>query len=421
MRPDEKLVYARTFAVHVGVDTGKKHHVMVARGPDGVAGSPIRVEVTRSSFEASLERLYAQFPDVPPDRYLVGVEFAGHHGFTYAHFLRAQGHRVVSVLPAHTKRAKELDDNSPNKSDEIDAALISRLTGEGRFVPFPFLDEAMARLKLLVVQRHRLTVEAGRFKNRLQGMLDLAWPELAGAFSSIDKRTPLAILRRWPLPQDLAAASTRTVRHLIRKTSRGQISAERTRALVEAARHTIGLTQAPEGRRIEIRHLFARWELALEQMAALDALMEPLVMGCHEARSLLTVPEVSMVCAATIVTEMGNPSAYEHPRQILKLAGMNLVAKVSGISVDGRRWQSKRGRPMLRRQLFLLAGRWCHSRGLYRQDYLRMLERNGKRRKKAVAAFSRKLVPLLFHVMKTGEPFDRERFLSNRRSPEVPV
>jgi transposase len=414
MRPDEKLVYARGFRVHVGVDTGKKHHVLVARGPDGVAHDPITVPVSRHGFERSLERLYAQFPDMPHDLYIFGVEFAGHHGFTYANFLRAQAHEVVSVLPAHTKKAKELDDNSPNKSDEIDAALISRLTGEGRFVPFPFLSEDLARLKLLVTQRHRLTVEATRYKNRLQGMLDLAWPELSATFSSIDKRTPIAILRRWPLAQDLAAAAPRTVRRLIRKVSRGQISAQRTRTIIQEARGSIGLTQAPQERRLEIRHLFARWDLAREQMRALDALIEPLVEECAEARALLTIPEVNTLCAATIVTELGDPATYEHPRQILKLAGMNLVAKQSGISVNGRRWQSKRGRPMLRRQLFLLAGRWCHPRGLYRDDYLRMIERNGRCRKKAVAALARKLTPVLFQVMKTGDPFDRERFLANR-------
>ncbi len=418
MRPDQKLVYARTFPVHVGVDTGKKHHVMVARGPDGVAADPITVQVNRGSFERSLERLYAQFPEVTPDGFLIGLEFAGHHGFTYANFLRELGHEIVSVLPAHTKKAKELDDNSPNKSDQIDAALISRLTGEGRFVPFPFLSDDLARLKLLVMQRHRLTVEATRYKNRLQGMLDLGWPELLGAFSSIEKRTPLAILRRWPLPQDLAAASPRTVRRLIKKVSRGHVSADKTREIIEAARGSIGLPQAAEERRLEIRHLFQRWELAREQIRELDTLIEPLVQGSPEARALLSVPEVSLICAATIVTELGDPSSYEHPRQILKLAGMNLVGKESGISVNGRRWQSKRGRPMLRRQLFLLAGRWCHPRGLYRDDYLRMLERNGKCRTKAVAALARKLTPVLFRVMTTGEPFDRELFLANRRRQE---
>jgi hypothetical protein len=35
MTADEKRAYARRFPVHVGVDTAKRVHVLVARGPDG--------------------------------------------------------------------------------------------------------------------------------------------------------------------------------------------------------------------------------------------------------------------------------------------------------------------------------------------------------------------------------------------------
>ena len=95
---------------------------------------------------------------------------------------------------------------------------------------------------------------------------------------------------------------------------------------------------------------------------------------------------------------------------------MNLASRSSGQS-EGRRWQSKRGRPMLRRQLFLLAGRWCLTRGLYRQDYLALKARNGDRGTKTVCTLARKLVPMLLRVMQSGEPFDRERWLANRRRP----
>jgi hypothetical protein len=95
---------------------------------------------------------------------------------------------------------------------------------------------------------------------------------------------------------------------------------------------------------------------------------------------------------------------------------MNLVEK-SSASLHGRKRQSKRGRPMLRRQLFLLAGRWCQARGLYRQEYLALVARNGGLRTKAVCAIARKLVPLLLAVMQSGEPFEEARWRAQRRSP----
>ena len=104
---------------------------------------------------------------------------------------------------------------------------------------------------------------------------------------------------------------------------------------------------------MEIRNLLERWRLVRKQMAELDTRIAALVERCPEAKVLTTVPEVSTLSAAVIVSELGTPQSYEHPRQVLKLAGMNLVGSRSGTSVYGRRWQSKRGRPMLRRQLFL--------------------------------------------------------------------
>ena len=113
----------------------------------GHGGCPQRVDdattirVLREGFDAAAAYLTATFPDVPRERMLVGLEFAGHHGFTFAHDLARRGYQIVNVLPAVTKRTKEIEDNSPLKTDAKDAALICKLTGDGAFVRFPFLDE----------------------------------------------------------------------------------------------------------------------------------------------------------------------------------------------------------------------------------------------------------------------------------------
>ena len=93
---------------------------------------------------------------------------------------------------------------------------------------------------------------------------------------------------------------------------------------------------------------------------------------------------------------------------------MNLARRESGTSVRGRLRQTKRGRPLLRRQLFLLAGRWCQKKGLYRDYYEAVLKR-GKSKASAVCAVARKLVPMLLRVMQTAEPFDLARWRANRR------
>ena len=66
MTPDEKHAYARQFPVHVGVDTAKQFHVLVAQGPDGRRTKPFKVLVSRAGFEATDAHLRALFPEHTP-------------------------------------------------------------------------------------------------------------------------------------------------------------------------------------------------------------------------------------------------------------------------------------------------------------------------------------------------------------------
>ena len=421
MTPDEKEAFAFRFPVHVGVDTGKSFHKLVARGPDGRRTPARRVDVSRASFEAAHRYLVDTF-GVAPAAVLVGLEFAGHHGVTFSEYLRQQGYAVVAVLPSVTKKLKEVEDNSPRKDDAKDAAQICKLLASGLFVGVPQLSPEVAEMRVLATERHRLAVEATRLKNRLHAVLDVVWPEFAPSFAALLAPTPLALLRRWPLPADLVAASPRTVRALVKEVSRNHVSAARVDALIAAARDTVGVSAAADARRAEIHRLLDRYDLLRTQAAAIEARLTELVAAHPGARALATVPEVSAVCAATLVAELGTPETFVAPRQVLKLAGMNLARKESGTSVRGRVKQTKRGRPLLRRQLFLLAGRWCSGRGLYRADYLALKARNGGSNTSAMCAIARRLVPLLLHAMRTGESFDVARWRSGRVAlPPPPV
>ena len=131
-------------------------------------------------------------------------------------------------------------------------------------------------------------------------------------------------------------------------------------------------------RRREIARTLARWDLLDTQIAALEGELAALVARRPGTTAVTTVPGVNAVCAATLVTELGTPETYVSPRQVIKLAGMTLGKKhKTGISTDGRPKQSKRGRPLLRRQLILLAARYCQNRGLYRSQHEALVARNG--------------------------------------------
>jgi len=309
-----------------------------------------------------------------------------------------------------TKKLKEVEDNSPRKDDAKDAAQICRLVGSGLFVGFSLLDEHAAALRTLTTERERLTREETRLKNRLQSLLDLVWPEFMDHFHNLTKATPRAVLARWATPYELLSERPETVRSFVGEVSRNHFKREAVDAFLVASAGTVGLTVGLEARASEIRRIMSRWTRLQEHMATVDERLASLVEEIPAAKALTTVPGVSVVCAASIVAELGDPASYVSPRQVLKLAGMNLAGKQSGVSVNGRVKQTKRGRPALRRQLFLLAGRWCQKRGLYREQYMALRARNGGKRTSAMCAVARKLVPMLLRIMQAGEAFDTERW-----------
>ena len=415
MRPAERIeqreTFARGFQVHVGVDAGKSFHKLVAAGPDRVRTKAVRVDVTRAGFEGALEFLRTQFPDVKPAETLVAIEFAGHYGYTFADFLRAHGFVIVTMPSVVTKRLKEIEDNSPRKDDAKDAAQICKLVGAGLFVSYATLSPLVAQL--------RLAVEETRMRIRLQAILDLSWPEFTTHFPHVGAETPRALLRRWPVAADVAAAHPRAVYALMKRVSQNHFKPAKAKAFFLAAKTSVAITSDLDARRAQIRRLLDRWDLVLAQLAQIDAELTPLVAQHAGATALMTIPEVGLVCAASLVAELGTPEGYESPRQVLKLAGMNLAGRESGTSIRGRIKQTKRGRPLLRRQLFLLSGRWCRTGAPYHGPFLALAKRNGGSKISAICALARRMVPMLLHIMQTGEAFDRKRWDRARVDPAL--
>jgi len=62
---------------------------------------------------------------------------------------------------------------------------------------------------------------------------------------------------------------------------------------------------------------------------------------------LLSVPGIGVVTAAGILKETGDLSRFEHPSQIIKLAGFNLKGSTSGKKESSETKITKRGRSRL--------------------------------------------------------------------------
>lgn len=404
MDPLTKRLRAAQAAAVVGVDAGKFTHTLVVR-PQGQADSrPLRFATTRGGFDEALAFIARLSGGAPPSEVLIGLEFAGNYGFTFAHFLHAQQYGIVSVLPSHTKRWKEVTHHQPLKTDAKDALGITDLTAQGHFVGFPFLGAPYAELRYLVSARERLRVLHRGTLTRLRTILQVVFPEFEQLFGRFTKRTPLALLAAFPGPADLLTAPRRRVLAVLETASRGHLGAQKYTALCEAARATLGLPGAQGALREEIPLLLELWRLVDRQRWTIESRMQKTLTPLPEAPALLSIPLVAPVTAAVFLGSIGDPQAYSSAREVLKVAGLSLVERSSGILV-GQKRISKRGRPALRTAAYMFAVRSIRRGGLFRAEFDGLVARNGGKRLKAVVAVSRSALRLWFSVARDRRVF----------------
>src|SRR5207245_1387718 len=235
-----------------GVDAGKFSHTLVVRPQHQPDSRPFGFPTTRAGFDSALAFIRQQTAGAAAETILVGIEFAGNYGFTFAHYLAQLGFPIVSVLPAHTKRWKDVAHNQPLKTDAKDAGTITDLVAQGHFVGFPFLSPAYADLRYLVTARERLSLLRRGAITQLRTLIQVVFPEYEALFPLLTKKTPFAVLRTFPTPQDLLDATKTKVLRVLKSASRGHLGPETYDKLAEAARATRALPRAAARRQQEL-------------------------------------------------------------------------------------------------------------------------------------------------------------------------
>ena len=411
---------AQRAAACVGVDAGKFAHTLVVRPTGRPDSKPCTFPTTRAGFEQAVAFVRQQVPGASPANILVDIEFAGNYGFTFAHYLRELGFPIVSVLPAHTKRWKDVAHNQPLKTDAKDAGTITDLLAQGHFVGFPFLEPAYADLRYLVTARERLAVLRRGAITQLRALLQVVFPEYETIFPLVSQRTAVLLLRAFPGPQQLLAAPKAKVLRVLRAGSRGHLGAEIYERLVGAARATLGLPGAQVCLRQEIVLTLDRLALFEHQIRALEVELVAALEAVPETPYLLSIPKVAAVTAAVFLGSIGDPRAYDAGAQILRVAGLSLVERSSGV-LHGTKRISKRGRPLLRAAAYLFAVRSITKGGLFRADYEGLCARNGGQKLKAIVAVMRSGLQLLYSIARARRRFTVEPPPRRRARPTLEV
>lgn len=417
-KQNQKINQVTEQTLVVGIDIAKRTHFACFVDDRGrVLRKSFSVSQSREGFELFYQLILNALKEHGKTEVLVGIEPTGHYWLNLAYFLEERGIPLVMANPMHVKRSKELDDNLPTKHDRKDALVIARLLKDGRFSYPRILKDVEAELRVGFTFKSKLTEELGAVKNSIIRWLDRYFPEFTQVFPSFGKMA-LAVLECTPFPSDLHQKQPDEVLSLYREVE-GLKSPQRPKAtrLIEVAAHSIGVTEGREMARYEIATLVRRYHQLEQEIEDMTQRLVELVQTSVEYEWLSTVQGLGDPTIVELLAEIGSFSHYEHPRQLIKLAGLTLRENSSG-QHKGQKRISKRGRRKLRALLFRTMIPIIRHNKAFRtlHEYYTTRTVNPLRKKQSIVVLCGKLLKVLHGISTKHQAFDAQRMMKDTPS-----
>ena len=408
---NEKIMQVKNSTLVVGVDIAKNKHAARAFNFRGIEyDKAIFFENNEAGFKKLLHWIKKVSEKENKTNVIVGMEPTGHYWLPLEEYLRRKTDflRVV-VNPAHVKKSKSLDDNSPTKTDRKDAKVIAKLVIDGRYSVPHMPEKEYADLRVAMTHRERLVKDIVNLSNKIQQLIDKYFPEYSTVFKKWDGKASAAVLKELFLPELILEKTEEEIVEIFRKGANRAVGIKRARKLKKAASSSIGIKEGGEFARLELNNLIEQYELLTKQKELLEEKVEKLLENMEEAKYMESVKGVGLITVAGFIAEVGDIKDYNHPKQIQKLAGLNLKEHSSGKHL-GQTRITKRGRPKLRALLYRVMLPILANNQEFKQlhEYYTTRRDNPLKPKQSMIALACKLIRIFFalgqkHVMYDGE------------------
>lgn len=333
-----------------------------------------------------------------------GFEPTGSYGHPLIQFMKDKGCHLMQINPKHTKRVKELEDNSPNKTDKKDPRVIANILLLGKAMGIVTPEGHKADLRYLIHTREGIMDERNRLLNQLEGLLAAYFPEFLQIMPALTSKSSLYVLKQYTLPEKVAHSHQGDFVDALRKVSRYRLSVERIKKLYKNACQTIGISQGSSGIQTSVKLLVKRLEGLIEDLRILETEIKEKVEDLPESRILLTIKGIQHLTVGYFLGELGDLDQYADKPALLKMVGLNLFEVSSGLH-KGKKRITKRGRSLVRKTLYLAVLNMLKKDGIFHQEYQRRCQA-GKAKMSSIVVFMKKLLITMYSMIKKGEVFN---------------
>jgi transposase len=398
-----KVKFVKDDTLIVAIDVGMEMNHGYCTTPDGRDIRPFKFDNTREGMDKLWGMVMASKNRFQCEGIIVGYESTGPYGEPMVHYLMKKPVMLVQVNPMHTKRIKELNGNSPLKTDDKDPRVIADIIRWGHSLSIVIPEGDAAYLRRLNNSRERHIRERTALLNQLQQLVFLLFPEFKKVMKDIRCKTPIYLLKKYLTPMAISVLDKDTLGEEMRKKSRGKFKVQNAERLISFAKNTVGIKEGVLGLSMDIQHILIQLEMLNTLIVEIESEMETALGRIPYSSKLLSIKGLGVVSVAGIIGEIGDFSKFQTRSEIMKLAGLDLYEISSG-KWKGRRKISKRGRSLLRKILYYAAIQTIRNNGILHDYYTRLTER-GMKRMMALVAVSRKLLGIIYAIVRDDSEY----------------
>jgi len=405
----------------IGVDIAKKVHYARAFNWRGIElDKVIKFKANSTGFEEYLQWIEVVKEKHGMNHIIVGLEPTGHYWYTFAQAVIEKKIMIVQVNPYHVKKAKELDDNTPSKSDRKDPKTIAMLVKDGRY-QIPYLPKGIyAELRNTNNLREEFLKKIWTVKNKIHRWIDMYFPNFGNVFSNWEGKTALLTLEKFSLPQEIIRFSNEEILNIWREDVKRGVGIKRANSLIEASRDSVGIREGLKTAKYQMMLLIKEYRDVRAILDDLEKQLEAMVLQIPGAINILEMKGIGVKTVAGFFAEVGDIKRFTHPKQIIKLAGLNLRENSSG-SHKGETTITKRGRSRLRALLFRailpLTGKNKEFNALH--HYYITRNENPLKKMQSLIALCCKLLRVIYKLVIEDVKYDPKTMMNDIRRPDT--
>ena len=386
----------------VGIDVGKNSHyfTIVDKNDGEVLSEPVKINNDLKGFDSMLSSIK---PYKDSD-ILIGMEDTGHYHFALLKYLLDNKYAVALINPVTTDLTRRAS-GSVSKTDKLDTLTICEVLASNSKKK-PYRISKINRFDLyeqrcLTRHHHNLKEELNVYSNRLQKCIDIVFPEYNSLFTSKYGVVYNTILKTFTSATNIAKADIRSLRKCFEYKGQGKRISLTADKLKQVAKDSIGIDSTSEV--IQIRHLIDQIELINKQLEEIDKKIEEFSKQVNSP--ILNTPGISHFSGTSILAEIGDINNFSNHRQLIKYAGVAPLTYESSQFKAQHTAITKKGSKYLRKTLYQIILPVINNNEVFKKYYDLKISQ-GKSHRCAQGHCVRKLLRIIFHLLKTGKTFD---------------